>query len=123
MIRNMGWACCALVGLLVAGCDDSGGGGGGGGGISSGGGGISSTRLAELRRCMRASASPRAPVDVPAQASGYDLVRAYRSCRDPAVEADAAGPFRDAIAGFAEAVDGAWPLYTLSVGPSAGAGP
>lgn len=115
MIRNVGWACCAVLGLMAAGCDDAPGGGGGGGG-----GGISSSRLAELRRCMRASAFPGAPADVPAQVSGYELVKAYRACRDPAVEGDTAAPFREVIAGFATPVEGAWPLYAVA---PAGAGP
>jgi hypothetical protein len=54
------------------------------------------------------------------QVSGNDLVRAYRACRDPAAEADAAAPFREVIAGFATPVDGAWPLCAVA---PAGAAP
>lgn len=77
---------------------------------------IPSSRLVALRRCMLGAASPGAPENTPVLASGYDLVRAYRTCRDPAVEADDAASFRVVIAGFAAPAEGAWPYYTTSLG-------
>lgn len=108
--RALGAACA----LLAAGCSSSS--SSDGAGAVDGTPSIPPTRLATLRRCMFTTASPGAPEGASVLASGYDLVRAYRACRDPAAEADDAATFRAAIAGFAAPAEGAWPHYAMSLG-------
>lgn len=116
MTWRRGLRCCSAFVLLAGGCSGS-----SDSAPDAGRSTIEPIRLAELRRCMLARAAPGAPEAVPALASGYEVVQAYRACRDPAREGDTPATFRVVAAGFAAPAEGAWPQYTLFL--AAGAGP